>query len=206
MSSEPMTPIQACLNRIAAGDEHARADLYRLTRDRLLVMTRALMVRFSRLRRWVESEDVLQNTLLRLDKTFEQISFDSTRAFLATAGKHIQYELLDLVRHYFGAHGLGANYRTPPDPAVRPEEVEGTDRDDPSLLVEWAELHELIAKLPDDEQEIVLLRIYHGLTVSEAARALEVSEKTVKRRYAEAKVWLARKLGREIPPELIQKE
>jgi len=206
MSTEPATPIQACLNRIATGDVHARADLYRLTRDRLLVMTRALMVRFSRLRRWIESEDVLQNAMLRLDKAFEQISFDSTRAFLTIAAKHIRYELLDLIRHYFGAHGLGANHETPPDPALRPEEVEGTNEDDPSLLAEWAELHELIAELPEEEQEVVLLRIYHGLSVSETAQSLEISQKTVKRRYAEAKVWLTRKLGREIPSELHQKE
>ncbi len=113
MTTEPVTPIQACLNRLATGDPLARAELFRVTRDRLLVMTRALMARFSRLRSWVESEDVLHNALLRLDRTLGQIPLNSTQEFLSLASLNVRRELLDLVRHYFGAQGLGTNYGTP---------------------------------------------------------------------------------------------
>lgn len=199
MSAEPPTPIQSCLNRLAAGDPSARADLFRLSRDRLHAMTRATMTRFPRLRRWVESDDVLQNALLRLDRTLEKMPVESVRVFLAAAGLNIRRELLDLVRHYFGEHGAGTRHGTPPAAGPRPEEAAGTDRDDPSLVAQWAEMHEQVDGLPADEREVFVLRVYQGMTVAEVAGAINTSERTVKRRWARARVWLANRLGQELP-------
>ena len=53
------TPIQACLDRLAAGDPAARDELIRVSRDRLVGLTRALLTRFQPLRRWTDSDDVL---------------------------------------------------------------------------------------------------------------------------------------------------
>jgi RNA polymerase sigma factor (sigma-70 family) len=203
MLSEPITPVQACLNRWAAGDPLARDDLFRATRDRLLVMTRVLMVRFSRLRRWVESEDVLHNALPRLESALEQIPINTTREFLSIASLNIRRELLDLVRHYFGAHGLGANYGTPPaGPVGRSEELAESRQSDPALLAQWAEMHEIVSGLPDEEREVFALRVYQGLTIDEIAGVLDVSTRTVKRRWLAARVWLARRLGRGIDGEI----
>jgi RNA polymerase sigma-70 factor (ECF subfamily) len=54
---------------------------------------------------------------------------------------------------------------------------------EPGRLAQWCELHEQIAALPEEEREVCELLWYQGLTQSEAAGVLAVSERTVKRRW-----------------------
>lgn len=157
-------------------------------------MVRALMTRFAHLRRWVESEDVLQDVQLRLDRALVHVPFADGRHFLATAGMHIRYELLDLVKRYFGPHRLERqrppvpNREAADDPPAAPD-------DNPVLLAELGELLELVAELPPEAREVFDLRVYQGLGWEDAAAVLGVSERTARRRFVEAKAWLAERLG-----------
>jgi RNA polymerase sigma-70 factor (ECF subfamily) len=201
--TEPVTPAQACLDRHAAGDATAYADLIRATGDRLLLIVRGLLTRYAKLRRWVESGDVLQNVLIRLDRTLSQIRPPTTREFLALAATNVRRELIDLARHYFGPEGVGANHATPPATTDGLEAFDrpgADDRGDPALLAEWVELHEQIDNLPDDLREVVDLHWYHGMSQPEVAGAVGVSLKTVKRRWASARVLLGGLLSHDAPP------
>src|SRR5262249_42944545 len=127
----------------------------------------------------------------------------TTREFLALAATNIRRELIDLARHHFGPEGIGANHATPPTAhptgsgGDRPDRA---DRADPALLAEGGELHPLIHKLPHDAREVVDLRWYHGMTQKEVAAALGVSLKTVKRRWASARVLLGELLNHYAEP------
>ena len=50
-------------------------------------------------------------------------------------------------------------------------------------------------KFDPEKARIVRLRFFAGLSVEEIARALEVSERTVKRHWRFAKAWLYRRLS-----------
>ena len=52
-----------------------------------------------------------------------------------------------------------------------------------------------LARIDPELERLVDLRFFGGLSIDEAARALDVSPATVKRRWALARAWLARELG-----------
>ncbi|MCI0456808.1 MAG: ECF-type sigma factor [Gemmataceae bacterium] len=113
MSSGAVTPTQHCLDQLRAGDPSAREELLRVSRERLLLLIRQMMNRYARLRRWEESDNVLQNVLIRLNRSLAEVSLDSPSDFLRLAAVQIRRELTDLARHYFGPEGLAAHHATP---------------------------------------------------------------------------------------------
>ena len=195
------TAIQRCIERLDANHADAREELLRLTYDRLLVMIRGLMARYPRLRRWEQSDDVLANVHVRLLRCFDRVAVVSACHFLSLAATNMRRELIDLCRHYYGDEGLGTNHATPCNDgegeAALAQEA-GRGRDDPAILAEWAELHEHVARLPDEEREVMDLHWYHDLSQREVAALLCVSLKTVKRRWVAAKARLAARLGRPV--------
>jgi RNA polymerase sigma-70 factor (ECF subfamily) len=200
MPSSDVTPIQSCLDRLRAGDLSARNDLLQVSRERVLLMTRKMMSRYRGVRRWEESDDVVQNALVRLLRTLEKVPLESSRDYLALAAVHIRRELIDLARHYFGPKGLGANHASP-DPVNRGVAAEAAcapKADDPAAQVAWHELHEQIAALPEEEREAVDLLWYHGMSQHEAAALLDVSVRTVRRRWQAARMRLAGTLRAEV--------
>jgi RNA polymerase sigma factor (sigma-70 family) len=188
MTNARTTTIQRCIERLNAKDPGAKAELLQITHDRLLAMLRAQMPRSARLRRWEQSDDVLQNVHLRLLRCFDQVQIESPHQFLCLAATNMRRELIDLARHYFREFGLAKNHASP---LSNDERVFGVDGEDGSRLSEWAELHEFIATLPDELREVVDLHWYHDLTKSEVAAMLGVSTRTVRRRWVEAKALIA---------------
>jgi RNA polymerase sigma-70 factor (ECF subfamily) len=179
------TLTQQLLPAAVAGDEAAVDALLRHSRDRLLTLTRRMLGDFRRVRRWTDSEDVLQNALVRLLNTLRDVKPRTPRDFLALATLQIRRELIDLVRHYYGPEGIGAHHDS-----AAPEEAQhpglGNRRDggqDPASLAQWRELHQQIDALPEEEREVVGLLFYQGLSQAEAAELLGVSVRTVQRRW-----------------------
>jgi RNA polymerase sigma factor (sigma-70 family) len=202
MSEDTPTPIQDCLNRIRAGDAAARAHLIRVSGERLLLMTRKMLSRYPGVRRWEQSDDVLQNVLLRLHRALEKVPLDATRDFLAIAAENIRRELIDLFRHYYGPEGIGANHATPnanlaDGPAA--EAACASRANDPVARAVWAELHEQVNALPEEEREVVDLRWYYGMAEKEVAAFLGISVRTVRRRWQTARLRLAEVLRADVP-------
>jgi RNA polymerase sigma-70 factor (ECF subfamily) len=202
MPSEAITPIQSCLDALRAGDPSARAELLRVSRERLLLMTRKMLSRYPGIRRWEESDDVLQNALFRLHHSLDKVPVESPRNFLALAAVHIRREVIDLCRRYFGPQGMGSHHATPD--AARPEvsaaeAAEAPRADDPAAQVSWHELHERVTDLPAEEREAVDLLWYHGMSQREVAALLGVSVRTVRRRWQAARLQLAAALHGEPP-------
>lgn len=151
-----------------------------------------MLATYSRLVRWVGSDDVLNESLLRLSQALAAVPVTNTRGLLALAAQHIRWAILDLIRQYFGPQGEGDNLVSPagPGPGGAPEPA-GPVQDDPAQLAAWAELHRRISGLPAELLEVFDLHHYHQMTHAEVAALLGISERTARRRWVEAKAALA---------------
>jgi RNA polymerase sigma-70 factor (ECF subfamily) len=177
--------MQQLLPQAVSGDEAALNALLRYNCDRLTSLARRMLGDFRRVRRWAETADVLQNALLRLVGALREVKPQTQREFLALATLQIRRELLDLARKFYGPHGIGANH----DSAAAADSngsapVEQADLShEPCSLAQWRDLHEHIDALPAEEREVVGLLFYQGLAQEEAAGILNVSVRTVQRRW-----------------------
>lgn len=198
MGDDRTTLVQACLERLRAGDEAAREELIRGACDRLGELTRVMLRDYGRLRRWEETDDVLQSALMRLYRSLGTVAPESARDFYRLATLQIRRELIDLTRHHYGPEGAGRKHASVegesgvPDPAGDPD-------DDPGRLSVWSEFHEQAEALPEEEREVFDLVWYQGMTHDEAARVLGVSTKTVQRRWHGACLRLHERLGGALP-------
>ena len=197
--------VQTCLDRLRGGDQAARAELLGCACGRLRGLARKMLKGYPNVRRWEQTDDVLQNAAVRLYRALGQVKPASAADFFRLAALNIRRELLDLAKHYYGPRGQGAHHATwdsgdssttrsdsgpaaPHDPS-----------DDPARLAAWGEFHEQIGALPDEEREVFDLIWYQGLSQAEAAEVLGVSERTVKRRWQAARLKLHEALGGEMP-------
>jgi RNA polymerase sigma factor (sigma-70 family) len=172
------------LERMQAGDLAARDEILRHVQARLERLTRKMLQSYPRVKRWEETDDVLQNAMLRLLNALKNAPPQSTREFFGLAGLQIRRELLDLVKHYYGPEGEGAHHASiggQTSDAGPPEKSDHTH--EPSGLAAWCEVHDKIKLLPAEEREVFDLLYYDGLTQAEAAVLLNVSVRTVQRRW-----------------------
>lgn len=190
------------LRRLADGEREALDDLIAASSRRLQQLTRQMLSRFAGVRRWEQTDDILQNAMLRLLRALDDVQPSNGVAFLALAALQIRRELIDLARRYFGPEGQGANHASWPDgDADSPTIIQPNTAGDPSQLAEWRELHELVDRLPDDERDVVSLVYYHGLMQAEAGEMLGVSVRTVQRRWQSALLGLHRMLKEDVPAD-----
>ena len=61
---------------------------------------------------------------------------------------------------------------------------------EPSRMAEWQDFHARVGKLPDEEREVFDLLWYHELSQEEAGAMLDVSVRTVRRRWRSARLLL----------------
>jgi RNA polymerase sigma-70 factor (ECF subfamily) len=196
--------IQGWLDRLQAGDELARGELIRTACDRLVRLARKMLHSYPRVRRWEETDDVFQNAMLRLHRALGEVKPRTTRDFFRLAALNLRRELLDLAKHYYGPQGQGAHHvsqagrddaSTTPPPLHEPADLSR----DPGRLAVWSEFHRQVDALPDEEREVFDLLWYQELSQAEAAELLQVSERTIKRRWQSARLKLHEALHGELP-------
>ena len=195
--------VQGWLDRLRDGDEAARESLLQYSCERLRRLTRKMLRRFERVHRWEQTDDVLQSAMLRLHRTLLDVRPESPADFYRLAALNIRRELLDLAKHYFGPCGLGARHAsvagTADSVGGRQEQRAAAPDDGPEQLARWTEFHEKIASLPADVRDLFDLLWYQELRQAEVAEMLGVSERTIKRRWAAARIQLHELLGGELP-------
>jgi len=191
------TRLHGWLAEMRKGDVTARNEVIAHACDRLRTLTHRMLRGFRRVRRWAETDDVLQNSLLRLHRALAEVRPETPRQFYALAAQQIRRELLDLARQHYGPEGIGANHDT--DSGVAAEK-KVAPADEPHDLEGWTRFHEQVEKLTDEQREVFDLLWYEGLTQPEAATVLGVSLKTVKRRWQDARLFLFEAM-RDEPPE-----
>jgi RNA polymerase sigma-70 factor (ECF subfamily) len=197
------TQIQSCIDRMRSGDASARNELLVHASERLTRLTRKMLRDFPGVHRWEQTDDVLQNAALRLCRALGEFQPATPADFFRLAAVQIRRELLDLARRYSGAHGLGAHHGSvvgadeAPAAGAGPNPVDTTH--DPQRLAAWTEFHGEVESLPAEEREAFDLLFYQGLSQAEAASVLDVSERTIKRRWQAARLRVSQALGGKIP-------
>src|SRR5580700_5135456 len=104
--------IEGWVQRLKTGDDEARKELLNCACERLTRLSRKMLRGFRRVKRWEATDDVVQNSLLRLYRTLAEVQPATAVEFYRLAATNIRRELLDLAKHYYGPQGLGANYAT----------------------------------------------------------------------------------------------
>jgi RNA polymerase sigma factor (sigma-70 family) len=200
MNDSDITQLQGMLDQLRAGDGSASDPLFRLAYNQLAAIVRRKKVDFPGIDRWEGSGDILQETALRLHQAVIKNPPETVVIFFSLAARITRCVLIDRLRHYYGPEGQGANHAsqgraagatdsTPP----AFDQSDGTY--DPAPLAELTELHRQIEDLPEEERLVVDLVVYQDLTMEQAGKLLNCSERTVKRRWASARLHLSSKLN-----------
>jgi RNA polymerase sigma factor (sigma-70 family) len=135
----------------------------------------------------LEADELLGGVVAGLLTALRTTRPPTVRRFFALASQHMRWQLNDLARRLDERPAAAALADS--GIAVSPvSTVSGLSPDGRRML-------EVIEGLPEDEREVFDLVGIQGLTHSEAATVVEVSEKTVQRRLNRARLLLAERLA-----------
>jgi RNA polymerase sigma factor (sigma-70 family) len=155
----------------------------------LIRLTRRMFHRFPGIRRWEQTDDIFQNSMIRLHRALQCCKVESPRHFLNLAAVQIRRELIDLVRKYKAQSNFAANHQS--DSVDFQNTCDINKQTDVLVdLEKWSEFHLLAESLPEEEKEVVDLLWYQELTQEDAAKLLDISVRTVKRRWQSARIKL----------------
>lgn len=191
---------QNSLDRLKQGDATASGELISSISRRLIVLARRMLRDDPRVSQREQSEDVLQQAAMCLQRRLADVVTETPQDFLRLAASQVRRELMDLARHNFSHAGSGANHAdTSPstdnaNSSTVDIEVETTCCN-PQQLAVWSNFHQAVELLPDIEQRVVDLLWYHELSPAEAAEILQVPERQVRRSWQSARLSLQKKVG-----------
>ena len=189
------THLRNWLARFRQGDPAALSELIERATERLRRLVRKMLKSSPGVRRWEETDDVLQTALMRLVRALKTEAPADTQAFFGLAALQVRRELIDLARHYHGPCGLGANHASNQVGNGETTPYEPSDlRAGPSRVAELIEFHEQIDSLPQEERDVVDQLHYLGFTREEVADNLGLSIRTVYRLWQSARLKLHRLL------------
>jgi RNA polymerase sigma factor (sigma-70 family) len=133
----------------------------------------------------LQTDELLSSVVERLLKLLRDIHPTNVRHFFALANQHMRWELNDLARRLDAQNAvLIGNAELIPSP-----ESSGSPPTENLVRILMA-----IEALPDEQREVFNLVRLQGLTHSEAAEILEVSEKTIQRKLAASLLFLSQQL------------
>ena len=180
------TTLGKWLDRFHAGDESAKATIFEHTGQRLESMARQMLANEPRIRRWVETGDLLQSVRIRLHRCLADAAPQDACRFYGLAALQLRRELIDLARSLFGPQGIGSNTAA----FALDDQATNSKTADLESLERWAAFHEVIRQLPTSERKVVDLLWYGETSQAEAAELLGLSLATVKRRWQSARLKL----------------
>jgi RNA polymerase sigma factor (sigma-70 family) len=193
------TKLDRFLQMFRAGHESAESLLIEHALDRLQRLAQRMFRCQGNLRAIEQTDDVLQKALIRLHHLLAGIKPDSVRGFFALAAQQIRWVLKDLARTLVAGRivvGKGAplsdtghqRLDEPLDPGGEPVD-----------LAQWTDFHQKVESLPEEERELFDLIWYQGFTQAEAATTLNVSLRTLKRRWRSARLVISHALHDDWP-------
>ena len=186
--------VENCLNRIRDGDSNARIELLEHSCQRLRQLASNMLQGFYDLRRWEQTDDVLNQSMMRLHRALKDVVPENPKHYLRLAALQIRRELKDLARKHFGPNGVAGNIKTTAGQSNLTSSSNDNNWPDltnhPDQLGVWSDLHEQVELLPDDQREVFEFLWYHQLTQQETADLIGVNRRTVIRRWQNACVTL----------------
>lgn len=181
-----MSDVTRILTAIEQGDASAANELLPLVYNELRKLAAHKMASLAA-GQTLQPTALVHEAWLRLTGS-ENAKFENRRHFFAAASEAMRHILIDDARRK-RAERHGAGYRR-----VDLEEVEVASLDYDDQLVAVNEALEKLAAEQPLEAELVKLRFFVGLTLVEAAEILGISERTARRHWVHAKLWLYREM------------
>jgi RNA polymerase sigma factor (TIGR02999 family) len=189
---QPSQSATQLLARWRGGDQDALQALIPLVYRELRLAARRCL-RSERPDHTLQSTELVHEVYLRL--AGDQPPATKNRAhFVAIAAKLMRQILVDYARRRSAAK-RGPQYKVELDDSFYLPARQNVD------VVELDRALALLSRRDAQQEKIVELRFFGGLTVEETAVALEISPATVKRDWSMAKAWLTREVGRSIRGE-----
>lgn len=172
--------------------------------DHMRAVAHRMVKGFPQVRRWDETDDVVQGAALRLARALDSVAPADSRHLLGLIAIQVRRELVDLARRYGGAESFARHHETNAvridgEIRLRSDDVIDDDTTDPGRTGDWVRFHEAAESLTDEERELFNLVWYLGLDQEQTARALGCSVRTVARRWDVVKRHLLRRLGGSAP-------
>lgn len=121
---------------------------------------------------------------------YDRIEWRDHTHFLALSARVMRQTLIDEVRRH------AARKRQAPGPSTSWPDMDAVPSTSFDLQV-FDDLLRRLAEIDADRAEVVELRFFAGLTLSEVAAHLGISESTVERRWRSARAWLLHELANE---------
>ncbi len=169
--------------------EVARAALVGIAMERMQLLARRMLAGSPQVRRWTETDDVVQNAVVRLYRALGGVVPNDPQHFVRLAALQVRRELIDLTRRMRSPDSFAANHDTNviADGSHRIDGAVASDADVPARIAEWTRFHETMDALHEDDRALFGMVWYLGLTQDEIAELLGCSARTVRRRWDEAK-------------------
>lgn len=178
--------ITVLLRRVSAGDRSAQSELLPIVYGQLLRMAEQ-QFRSERRGHTLQPTALVSELYLRVIRD-SAIEWQDRAHFFAVSAQTIRRILVD--------HARSVNALRRPSPHMRldiDDVLVYSDDYAPQILDIDEALNRLAERDPRMAQ-IVEMRVFAGLSTAEMAVALDVSERTVKRDWAVARVWLSKEL------------
>ncbi len=182
---DSMSNITQILSAIENGDAHAADELLPLVYDELRKLAAAKLAN-EKPGQTIQATALVHEAWMRLLGSDAEIHWNGRGHFFGAAAKAMQRILVENARRKKSQKAGGDLRRVHLSQVI--DEVQGSARELDVLDVDEA-LQKLEAHDPR-KAELVRLRFFAGLTLSEAARALGVSGSTADNDWAYAKAWL----------------
>jgi RNA polymerase sigma factor (TIGR02999 family) len=183
-----MSDVTRLLDAAAAGDRQAAADLLPAVYDELRKLAAGHMAN-ERPGHTLVATALVHEAYVRLVGPSANREFASRRHFFAAAAEAMRRILVDHARHRQAVkRGGAAGVRADLEHLSTPE----GDQDS------WIDLDQALtafASIDPEAAELAKLRVFGGLSVEEAAEALEMPRATAFRTWAYARAWLTAALA-----------
>ena len=190
---------------VAAGDEAAiRVRLFEIAYARMQALAHRMIRGYPQVRRWDETDDVVQSAALRLHRALETVELRDARHLLRLTALEIRRELLDLARKHAGPESAAAHHETnvlaTADGVVMKVDLATDEAAEPADRLEpWTRLHDAVAALDADDRELFDLVWFLGATQHDIATLTGASPRTVRRQWESIKRRLVKALDGNFP-------
>lgn len=185
------TPLTTLIKRAMSGDAAAHEAVFEATYDDLKRLAHARVSRTGN-SSGLDTTGLVHESYLRFVNTGE-IDIADRAHFFGYAGRVMRSVIVDAIRE-LSAQRRGGD-------AIRVTLQTGSgSRSGDGGAAEVLSVHqalEELGELDEDLVRIVELRYFAGMTEEEVAEALGISNRTVRRRWSRAKLWLADALAEE---------
>ncbi|MCB9882144.1 MAG: sigma-70 family RNA polymerase sigma factor [Planctomycetes bacterium] len=163
--------------------------LFALVHEELRIIARRHM-KGERASHTLQATALVNEAYLKLVGASNALPWESRERFYAAAAEAMRRILLDHAKGRAREKRGGDRERLPLDA------LELVDRDDPQQVIQIDDALTRLERRDPRMAQLVKLRFYAGLTETEVAATLGVSDRHVRREWTVARAWLQRALGR----------